>query len=91
MTEHDPRQHDRRESDRGQRRRAGDAPRYLDPGETILSLWGRVIVARYKRWAAAATETGNTVPVHVRGRRKWRAASRGGRRNRCRAGGRSNL
>ncbi|WP_426338484.1 gamma-glutamyl-gamma-aminobutyrate hydrolase family protein [Pseudoduganella sp. S-14] len=65
MTEHDPRQHDRRESDRGQRRRAGDAPRYLDPGETIFTLWGRVIVARYKRWAAAATRHIIQRPLHI--------------------------
>jgi gamma-glutamyl-gamma-aminobutyrate hydrolase PuuD len=65
MTEHDPRQHDRRENDRGQRRRAGDAPRYLDPGETIFTLWGRVIVARYKRWAAAATRHIIQRPLHI--------------------------
>ena len=65
MTEHDPRQHDRRESDRGQRRRAGDTPRYLDPGETIFTLWGRVLLARYKRWAAAATRHIIQRPLHI--------------------------
>jgi len=65
MTDHDPRKHDRREGDRGQRRRAGDAPRYLDPGETIFSLWGRVIMARYKRWAAAATRHIIQRPLHI--------------------------
>ncbi len=36
-------------------RRKDDTPRYLNPGDSIFSLWGRVIKARYQRIAAAAT------------------------------------
>jgi gamma-glutamyl-gamma-aminobutyrate hydrolase PuuD len=41
---------EKRRTDRRQRDRHGN-PRYLDPGETVFSLWGRVIMARYRRMA----------------------------------------
>lgn len=65
MTEKDPRQHERREGDRSHSRRRDDAPRYLDPGETIFSLWGRVLLARYRRLAAAATRHIIQRPLHI--------------------------
>ena len=65
MTEHDPRKEERREGDRSRRRRKDDAPRYLDPGETIFSLWGRVLMARYRRIAAAATRHIIQRPLHI--------------------------
>ena len=65
MTAKDPRQHDRREGDRSHSRRKDDAPRYLDPGETIFSLWGRILLARYRRLAAAATRHIIQRPLHI--------------------------
>jgi gamma-glutamyl-gamma-aminobutyrate hydrolase PuuD len=53
--EREPRQHERRNEDREQHRRKDDTPRYLDPGETVFSLWLRVLKARYQRIAAATT------------------------------------
>jgi putative glutamine amidotransferase len=53
--EHDQRQQDRRGGSREQQRRNEDTPRYLDPGDTVFALWGRIIKARYQRIAAAAT------------------------------------
>jgi gamma-glutamyl-gamma-aminobutyrate hydrolase PuuD len=50
-------------------RRSTDAdnklPRYLDPGDTVLSLWGRVLMARYRRIAAAATRHIIHRPLHI--------------------------
>ncbi|MGV7206898.1 gamma-glutamyl-gamma-aminobutyrate hydrolase family protein [Oxalobacteraceae bacterium A2-2] len=51
--------HKRRSTDRD------DAPRYLDPGDTVFSLWGRVIQARYRRIAAAATRHIIQRPLHI--------------------------
>jgi len=65
MADNDPRQHERREGDRGRSRRKDDAPRYLNPGETIFSLWGRVIMARYRHVAAAATRHVIQRPLHI--------------------------
>src|SRR5476651_972271 len=53
----------RRKSDRGDR--ANDTPRYLDPGDTVFSLWGRVLMARYRRIAAAATRHIIQRPLHI--------------------------
>jgi gamma-glutamyl-gamma-aminobutyrate hydrolase PuuD len=53
--DHEPRRQERRASDREHNRRKDDTPRYLDPGETVWSLWWRVIKARYQRIAARAT------------------------------------
>jgi gamma-glutamyl-gamma-aminobutyrate hydrolase PuuD len=51
------------------RRRKEDAeeamPRYLDPGDTVFSLWGRVLRARYQRLAAAATRHIIQRPLHI--------------------------
>lgn len=50
------------------RRRKEDEPRpphYLDPGDTIFSLWTRVLVARYRRYAAAATRHIIQRPLHI--------------------------
>lgn len=40
-------------------------PRYLDPGDTLFSLWGRVLRARYRRLAAAATRHLIQRPLHI--------------------------
>jgi gamma-glutamyl-gamma-aminobutyrate hydrolase PuuD len=40
-------------------------PRYLDPGDTVFSLWGRIIMARYRRLAAAATRHIIQRPLHI--------------------------
>ncbi|MYM22362.1 gamma-glutamyl-gamma-aminobutyrate hydrolase [Duganella sp. FT135W] len=65
-------QQQRRASDQSERRhherktRHADAtPRYLDPGDTVFSLWGRVIMARYRRLAAAATRHIIQRPLHI--------------------------
>jgi len=61
----------RRASDHGERRqdqrqhRETGTPRYLDPGDTVFSLWGRVIMARYRRIAAAATRHIIQRPLHI--------------------------
>ncbi|MBA5637943.1 type 1 glutamine amidotransferase [Duganella sp. LX20W] len=51
------------------RRRKEDAeeamPRYLDPGDTVFSLWGRVLRARYQRLAAAITRHIIQRPLHI--------------------------
>ncbi len=51
------------------RRRKEDAeeamPRYLDPGDTVFSLWGRVLRARYQRIAAAVTRHIIQRPLHI--------------------------
>ena len=49
------------------RRRSGDGgmPRYLDPGDSVFSLWGRVLMARYRRIAAAATRHIIQRPLHI--------------------------
>ncbi|NRR30782.1 type 1 glutamine amidotransferase [Oxalobacteraceae bacterium] len=51
------------------KRRASDKadapPRYLDPGATVFSLWGRVLMARYRRIAAAATRHIIQRPLHI--------------------------
>ncbi|MES2257518.1 MAG: type 1 glutamine amidotransferase [Pseudomonadota bacterium] len=48
---------DEQQSRRPDRRKGepGGTPRYLDPGDTVFSLWGRIVMARYRRIAAAAT------------------------------------
>ena len=62
----------RRATDHGERRKAeqrttqdAGTPRYLDPGDTVFSLWGRVIMARYRRIAAAATRHIIQRPLHI--------------------------
>jgi gamma-glutamyl-gamma-aminobutyrate hydrolase PuuD len=61
----------RRSSDQGERRQQDrkhqdtGTPRYLDPGDTVFSLWGRVIMARYRRVAAAATRHIIQRPLHI--------------------------
>jgi gamma-glutamyl-gamma-aminobutyrate hydrolase PuuD len=45
--------------------RDGDMPRYLDPGDTVFSLWGRILMARYRRLAAAATRHIIQRPLHI--------------------------
>ncbi|MYM66838.1 gamma-glutamyl-gamma-aminobutyrate hydrolase [Pseudoduganella sp. FT55W] len=62
----------RRASDHGDRRQHErktrhdqNTPRYLDPGDTVFSLWGRVIMARYRRIAAAATRHIIQRPLHI--------------------------
>jgi hypothetical protein len=57
--DHDQRREDRRKHDRQH------APRYLDPGDTVFTLWGRVIMARYRRLAAAATRHIIQRPLHI--------------------------
>jgi gamma-glutamyl-gamma-aminobutyrate hydrolase PuuD len=57
--DHDQRREDRRKHDRQ------SAPRYLDPGDTVFTLWGRVIMARYRRLAAAATRHIIQRPLHI--------------------------
>ncbi|HJV00454.1 MAG TPA: type 1 glutamine amidotransferase [Burkholderiaceae bacterium] len=51
------------------RRRKEDAedamPRYLDPGDNVFSLWGRVLRARYQRLAAAITRHIIQRPLHI--------------------------
>jgi len=42
-----------------------ELPRYLDPGDTIFSLWGRILRARYRRLAAAATRHLIQRPLHI--------------------------
>jgi hypothetical protein len=63
----------RRASDHGERRQherkthhMDATPRYLDPGDTVFSLWGRVIMARYRRIAAAATAHHPAAAAHRR-------------------------
>lgn len=55
----DPDHPQRRHSDRAA------PPRYLDPGDTLFSLWGRVLRARYRRLAAAATRHLIQRPLHI--------------------------
>jgi putative glutamine amidotransferase len=62
----------RRSGDQGERRAHNrkehqdtGTPRYLDPGDTVFSLWGRVIMARYRRIAAAATRHIIQRPLHI--------------------------
>src|SRR5450830_502640 len=50
---------------RGERRQEPGTPRYLDPGDTVFSLWGRVLMARYRRIAAAATRHIIQRPLHI--------------------------
>ncbi|MBJ7312650.1 gamma-glutamyl-gamma-aminobutyrate hydrolase family protein [Rugamonas sp. CCM 8940] len=50
----------RRKSDQEQAK-----PRYLDPGDTVFSLWRRVLLARYRRLAAAATRHIIQRPLHI--------------------------
>lgn len=57
--DHDQRRHDRRHGDKL------GTPRYLDPGDTVFSLWGRIIMARYRRLAAAATRHIIQRPLHI--------------------------
>jgi gamma-glutamyl-gamma-aminobutyrate hydrolase PuuD len=40
-------------------------PRYLDPGDNVFSLWGRVIMARYRRVAASVTRHIIQRPLHI--------------------------
>ena len=58
--DHNKRQHERRKSDK-----IIGTPRYLDPGDTVFSLWGRIIMARYRRVAAAATRHIIQRPLHI--------------------------
>ncbi|MTV36698.1 gamma-glutamyl-gamma-aminobutyrate hydrolase family protein [Duganella radicis] len=67
-----PQAQQRRASDHGERRKQdrktrhdNGTPRYLDPGDTVFSLWGRVIMARYRRIAAAATRHIIQRPLHI--------------------------
>ncbi|AVR97451.1 gamma-glutamyl-gamma-aminobutyrate hydrolase family protein [Pseudoduganella armeniaca] len=46
-------------------RRKDDTPRYIDPGDSVFSLWGRVIKARYQRIAAAATRRVMQRPLRI--------------------------
>jgi len=55
---------EQRRTDRRQRDRKGN-PRYLDPGETIFSLWGRVITARYRRLAASLASKVMQKPLRI--------------------------
>ncbi|MRV74298.1 gamma-glutamyl-gamma-aminobutyrate hydrolase [Duganella sp. FT92W] len=55
---------EKRRTDRRQRDRHGN-PRYLDPGETIFSLWGRVLAARYRRVAASLASRVMQRPLHI--------------------------
>ncbi len=55
---------EKRRTDRRQRDRNGN-PRYLDPGETIFSLWGRVIAARYRRVAASLASRVMQRPLRI--------------------------
>lgn len=57
--DHDPRRQERRHSDQM------GTPRYMDPGDTVFSLWGRIIMARYRRIAAAATRHIIQRPLHI--------------------------
>jgi gamma-glutamyl-gamma-aminobutyrate hydrolase PuuD len=65
--QHDTERPQRRSGDRQERRRRGDdaMPRYLDPGDNVFSLWGRVLMARYRRIAAAATRHIIQRPLHI--------------------------
>ena len=40
-------------------------PRYLDPGDNVFSLWGRVAMARYRRVAASVTRHIIQRPLHI--------------------------
>jgi putative glutamine amidotransferase len=51
--------------DREHSRRRDDTPRYIDPGDSVFSLWGRVIKARYQRIAAAATRRVMQRPLRI--------------------------
>ncbi|GGY95119.1 gamma-glutamyl-gamma-aminobutyrate hydrolase family protein [Pseudoduganella plicata] len=51
--------------DREYSRRKDDTPRYIDPGDSVFSLWGRVIKARYQRIAAAATRRVMQRPLRI--------------------------
>ncbi|WP_256079503.1 gamma-glutamyl-gamma-aminobutyrate hydrolase family protein [Massilia sp. YIM B04103] len=62
---HERRANDRRGDDLQRQRRKDDAPRYLDPGDTVFTLWGRVIMARYRRIAAAATRHVMQRPLRI--------------------------
>lgn len=53
-----------RRTDRRKTDRKG-TPRYLDPGETVFSLWGRVIMARYRRFAASVTSRVMQRPLRI--------------------------
>ena len=57
----------RRASDQQRRpaRTDGATPRYLDPGDTVFSLWGRVLMARYRRVAASVTRHIVQRPLHI--------------------------
>lgn len=61
----------RRASDQERRPARGDSkintatPRYLDPGDTVFSLWGRVLMARYRRVAASVTRHIVQRPLHI--------------------------
>jgi gamma-glutamyl-gamma-aminobutyrate hydrolase PuuD len=46
-------------------RRKDDTPRYIDPGDSVFSLWGRVIKARYQRVAAAVTRRVMQRPLRI--------------------------
>jgi gamma-glutamyl-gamma-aminobutyrate hydrolase PuuD len=52
-------------SERDFSRRRDDTPRYFDPGDSVFSLWGRVIKARYQRIAAAATRRVMQRPLRI--------------------------
>lgn len=57
---------DKTEPPRRRKEDAEDAmPRYLDPGDTVFSLWGRVLRARYQRVAAAVTRHIIQRPLHI--------------------------
>ncbi len=57
---------DKTEPPRRRKEDAEDAmPRYLDPGDTVFSLWGRVLRARYQRIAAAVTRHIIQRPLHI--------------------------
>src|ERR1041384_6313178 len=61
----DERRQDRRGADREFSRRKEDSPRYLDPGDSVFTLWGRVIRARYQRIAASLTRRVMQRPLRI--------------------------
>jgi gamma-glutamyl-gamma-aminobutyrate hydrolase PuuD len=61
----DERRQDRRGADREFSRRKEDSPRYLDPGDSVFTLWGRVIRARYQRLAASLSRRVMQRPLRI--------------------------
>ncbi|WUR11340.1 type 1 glutamine amidotransferase [[Empedobacter] haloabium] len=63
--EQDQRRKDGPATEREFSRRKDDTPRYIDPGDSVFSLWGRVIKARYQRIAATVTRRVMQRPLRI--------------------------